>query len=282
MNHINKGVVISMKKKRILSVLAIGAASLMVIASLTACGGSSGGSSSSASDAGSSAEGSYSSLADGKAAAQKYIAEYEKGKSAASFQFADGAYAKAKEAAEKVTADSSADDVKKVVTDLALESLTITDEKGDVTVSYPEGDAGKNLKELPDRAIFNKVVKGISDKFMKDPEYNAKENTYSILAGVRKGDEGGVAIVGYNDEGYASVIGGDIAEKCGSNTVVLNDGKVVGSTLEGVALGASLDEMGVKESDLKNDSFSLKAGDKSYNAAAVTKGSLTVIVSVPA
>ena len=154
MNHINKGVVISMKKKRILSVLAIGAASLMVIASLTACGGSSGGSSSSASDAGSSAEGSYSSLADGKVAAQKYIAEYEKGKSAASFQFADGAYAKAKEAAEKVTADSSADDVKKVVTDLALESLTITDEKGDVTVSYPEGDAGKNLKG-PKKWIFD-------------------------------------------------------------------------------------------------------------------------------
>lgn len=270
-----------MKKKRLLSILAIGAASLMVIASLTACG-SSGGSGSSASDSGSKAEGSYSSLADGKAAAQKYIAEYEKGKSAASFKFADGAYAKAKEAAEKVSADSSADDVKKVVTDLALESLTITDEKGDVTVSYPEGDAGKNIKELPDRAIFNKIVKGISDKFMKDPEYNAKENTYSILAGVRKGDEGGVAVVGYNDKGYASVIGGDIAEKCGPNTVVLNDGKVVGSTLDGVGLGATLEDIGVKEADLKSDSFSVKAGDKSYNASAVTKGSLTVIVSVPA
>ena len=266
-----------MKKKRLLSILAIGAASLMVIASLTACGFS-GGSGSSASDSGSKAEGSYSSLADGKAA----IAEYEKGKSAASFKFADGAYAKAKEAAEKVSADSSADDVKKVVTDLALESLTITDEKGDVTVSYPEGDAGKNIKELPDRAIFNKIVKGISDKFMKDPEYNAKENTYSILAGVRKGDEGGVAVVGYNDEGYASVIGGDIAEKCGPNTVVLNDGKVVGSTLDGVGLGATLEDIGVKEADLKSDSFSVKAGDKSYNASAVTKGSLTVIVSVPA
>lgn len=267
-------------KKRLLSVLAVGAASVMLIASLSACG--SGNSGSSSSDSGSAKSGSYSTLADGKTAAQKYIAEFEKGKNAASFAFADAAYAKAKKVAEQVTNDSSAEDVKKIATELELETIALTDENGTVVVSYPEGNEDKSIKDIPELAIFNKVVKGISEKYMKDPEYNAEKKTFSILAGVKRGDEGGVAVVGFDDESYASVMGGDIAKKCGDNTVVLSEGKVVGSTLEGVTLGNSLEDIGVKESDLKSDSFTLKSGDKSYNAAAVTKGNTTVIVSVPA
>ena len=171
--------------------------------------------------------------------------------------------------------------MKKVVTDLALESLTITDEKGDVTVSYPEGDAGKNIKELPDRAIFNKIVKGISDKYMKDPEYNADKKSYYVLAGVKK-EDGGVSVIGYYDESYAAVCGGDLAEKCGDNTVIVSKDKVISSSLDGVEAGASLEDIGVKSGDLKKDSFELTVKDKKYNAAAVTKGDITAIVAIPA
>ena len=267
------------KKKSLLTILSIGAASLMLLASLTACGGSGGASSSSGgSDSGS----GYSTIEDGKASAQKNISAYEKGKSAAMFSFADTAYKKAQDAGGRVSKDSSEEDVEKAAKDLGLERLTVTDESGEIVVSYPKGDEGKHIKEISELAIFNKVVKGISDKYMKDPEYNAEEKTYSVLAGVRKGDEGGVVVVGYNDAGYAAVIGSDIAEKCGDNTVVLTEDRVIGSTLKGIEIGSTLEEIGVKKDDLTKDSFTLKAGDKSYTAAAVTKGDLTVIAAVPA
>ena len=94
--------------------------------------------------------------------------------------------------------------------------------------------------------------------------------------------DGGAAVVGYDDPGYAAVCGGDIAEKCGDNTVVISKDKVVSSSLDGIAVGSSLDDIGVKKDDLKKDSFTLTADSKKYNAAAVTKGDMTVIAAIPA
>ncbi len=268
------------KKRFLLSVLSVGAASVMLAASLSACGGSSGNSSSASSDSGSSGS-SYTTLDDGKANAKKCLSEYESGKNAASFAFAKGAYDKAAEAAEKVNADSSQEDVDKAAEELGLTRLVVTDESGTITVSYPEGDKDKSIKDVSDVAVFYKVVKGISDKYMKDPEYKADGDTYSITAGVKTGD-GGAAVVGYDDPGYADVCGGDITEKCGDNTVVISKDKVVSSSLDGIAVGSSLDDIGVKKDDLKKDSFTLTADGKKYNAAAVTKGDMTVIAAIPA
>ena len=139
------------------------------------------------------AKGSYSSLDDGKTAAKKCLSEYDSGKNAAVFAFANGAYSKANDAAGKVNADTSAEDVEKAASELGLERLDITDDKGTVTACYPEGDKDKSIKEIKDIAIFNKVVKGISDKYMKDPEYNADKKSYYILAGVKK-EDGGVSV----------------------------------------------------------------------------------------
>nr|MBQ4172547.1 hypothetical protein [Ruminococcus sp.] len=65
------------KKKRILSVLSIAAASIMLAASLSACGGASDSSGTSSSASGEAAKGSYSSLDDGKTAAKKCLSEYD-------------------------------------------------------------------------------------------------------------------------------------------------------------------------------------------------------------
>lgn len=269
------------KKKRLLSVLTIAAASIMLAASLSACGGASGSSGTSSSASGEAAKGSYSSLDDGKTAAKKCLSEYDSGKNAAVFAFANGAYSKANDAAGKVNADTSAEDVEKAASELGLERLDITDENGTVTSCYPEGDKDKSIKEIKDIAIFNKVVKGISDKYMKDPEYNADKKSYYILAGVKK-EDGGVSVIGYYDESYAAVCGGDLAEKCGDNTVIVSKDKVISSSLDGVEAGASLEDIGVKSGDLKKDSFELTVKDKKYNAAAVTKGDITAIVAIPA
>ena len=214
-------------------------------------------------------------------AAKKCLSEYDSGKNAAVFAFANGAYSKANDAAGKVNADTSAEDVEKAASELGLERLDITDDKGTVTACYPEGDKDKSIKEIKDIAIFNKVVKGISDKYMKDPEYNADKKSYYILAGVKK-EDGGVSVIGYYDESYAAVCGGDLAEKCGDNTVIVSKDKVISSSLDGVEAGASLEDIGVKSGDLKKDSFELTVKDKKYNAAAVTKGDITAIVAIPA
>ena len=254
-----------MTKKRLLSVLSIGAASVMLAATLSACGGS----------------GSNAALDESKTAVKKCLSEYDSGKNAAVFAFANGAYSKAKEAAGKVTADSSAEDIEKAVKELGVDRLDITDEAGVVTACYPEGDKDKSIKDIDDIAVFNKIVKGISDKYMKDPEYNSEKKSYYVLAGVRK-DEGGVSVVGYFDDSYAAVTGGDLAEKCGDNTVVISKDKVISSSLDGIEIGASLDDIGVKSDDLKKDSFELTVNGKKYTAAAVTKGDITAIAAVPA
>ena len=138
------------KKKRLLSVLSIAAASIMLAASLSACGGASGSSGTSSSASGEAAKGSYSSLDDGKTAAKKCLSEYDSGKNAAVFAFANGAYSKANDAAGKVNADTSAEDVEKAASELGLERLDITDDKGTVTACYPEGDKDKSIKEIKD------------------------------------------------------------------------------------------------------------------------------------
>ena len=122
------------KKKRLLSVLSIAAASIMLAASLSACGGASGSSGTSSSASGEAAKGSYSSLDDGKTAAKKCLSEYDSGKNAAVFAFANGAYSKANDAAGKVNADTSAEDVEKAASELGLERLDITDDKGTVVL----------------------------------------------------------------------------------------------------------------------------------------------------
>ena len=64
------------------------------------------------------------------------------------FAFAKGAYDKAAEAAEKVNADSSQEDVDKAAEELGLTRLVVTDESGTITVSYPEGDKDKSIKDV--------------------------------------------------------------------------------------------------------------------------------------
>ena len=130
-----------------------------------------------------------------------------KNKSAAMFEFSNAAFSKAKKAAEMFNNDNSAGSVEKIMKELGLTSLTITDKKGVVIASNQAEDIGKNIKKLPDRAIFNKVVKGLSEKLMNDPEYQADGNTYSILAGVRKDEKSGVVVVGFNDPSYAAIAG---------------------------------------------------------------------------
>ncbi|MBR1482638.1 MAG: hypothetical protein IJ598_06685 [Ruminococcus sp.] len=254
----------SLPVKKMIAVLSAG---VMLSAVLAGCGGASGGG---------------SQLSAEKDYAKQKLSAFVSGKNAAVFAASDAAYSKANTAAMLYAADKSAEGVQKIVRNLALDSLTITDGSGVVVASYPEGDEGKNIKELEGKAIFNKVVKGVSDKLMNDPSATEGSDTYTILAGVRAGDEGGVVVVGYQDAGYADVTGSNIAQTCGLNTVVLEKDSVISTTVEGVEVGVNLDALGVKDEDLGKESFTMTAGDKKYTAMAVTNGDYVVITAAPA
>ena len=163
---------------------------------------------------------------------------------------------------------------------LFLDSITVADENGKVVASYPEGEAGKSIKELGDKAYFNRVVKGVVVKTMTDPVLQ-DDGTYTVMAGVSRADGSGAVVVGFTTDEYTKVNGADVAKTCGVNTVVLKDGAVISSTLDGVKAGDSLDALGVKADDLTKDSFTMKVGDASYTCKAAAIDNYNVICAEP-
>ena len=218
-----------------------------------------------------------STLNANKDYATKVISDFNSNSKAAEFEFSDQAYAKGGTAAMLFKPDISAEDLQQVARNLFLTSITVTNEKGDIVACYPEGAESGKIKDSKDKAVFNKVVKGVSEKYMTDPVYNAEDGTYAVLAGVRRKDADGAVVIGYNTKDYAAVTGTDLAKLCGANAVVIKDGAVLSSTLEGVKAEGKLEDLGISADDLKKDSFTVKVGDKSYSAVASTKGDLTVI-----
>lgn len=251
-----------MKHKKLLSVISASAAALMIAATMSACSASGSGN---------------STLNANKDYATKVISDFNSNSKAAEFEFSDQAYAKGGTAAMLFKPDISAEDLQQVARNLFLTSITVTNEKGDIVACYPEGAESGKIKDSKDKAVFNKVVKGVSEKYMTDPVYNAEDGTYAVLAGVRRKDADGAVVIGYNTKDYAAVTGTDLAKLCGANAVVIKDGAVLSSTLEGVKAESKLEDLGISADDLKKDSFTVKAGDKSYSAVASTKGDLTVI-----
>lgn len=247
-------------KKTIISVICAAVAGVLVASSMSGCSG-----------------GSNNVLESNKEYAEGVISEFNSNSKSAEFEFSDHAYSKGNVAASLFKADISAEDLAQIARNLYLTSITVTNEKGDIVASYPEGSESGKLKDSKEKSMFVKVVKGISDKLMSDPVYNAESNTYSVLAGVRRTDADGAVVIGFDSKDYAAVTGSDLAKSCGANTVVIQDGKVLSSTIKDIEAGKSLEDIGLKADDLKKDSFTFKAGDKTYTAVAAAKGDLTVI-----
>lgn len=252
-----------MKNKKLLSAISLGAAAVMAVSALGGCSGGSG-----------------SALSSNKAYAEKVVSEFASKQKANEFEFSDHSYAKGSLVAMLFKADSTAEDLQQIARNLFLTSITVTDEKGQIVACYPEGAESGKIKESADKSAFNKIVKGISEKLMNDPVYNADADTYSVLAGVKRTDADGAVIVGFDTKDYAAVSGTDLAEKCGANAVIIKDGTVLSSTLDGVGANASLDDIGITADDLKKDSFTIKTDDKSYTASAAEKNGYTVICAV--
>lgn len=247
-------------KKTLISVICAATAGVLLVSSMAGCSG-----------------GSNNVLNANKDYAVSVISDYNSNSKAAEFEFSDHAYAKGNTAAMLFKADAKAEDMAQIARNLFLTSITVTNEKGDIVACYPEGAESGKLKDSKDKSMFNKVVKGISDKLMDEPVYNAEADTYSVLAGVKRTDADGAVIIGFDSKEYSAVTGTDLSKLCGANNIVIRDDQVLCTNIEGVELGINLDGLGIKDDDLKKESFTFKVGDKSYTAVAATKGDITVI-----
>ena len=196
--------------------------------------------------------------------------------------FYDKIFSTANVAAMIVNEKTTDEDFEKVARFLFLDSITVTDEKGTIVASYPDsGEKGKRLKDIEDKRIFNRVVKGISYKLMSDPAPVEGTDEYSLLAGVVRGETPGAVVVGLKTNAYSDVTGEKLADQCGANSVVLSDGVIISSTLDKAQTGKKLEDLGVKSEDIKSGSFDMTLDGTKYSCKAGTIDNYTLICAQP-
>lgn len=186
--------------------------------------------------------------------------------------FTNEMYAKANAAALMITDKTTDEDFETIARYLSLDSITVADETKTIVASYPDGEKGKKLKELDGKKVFSNVVTNISFKQMTDPVYDEASGTYTVMAGVKRSDGTGVVIAEISTDEYADVCGSNLAEKCGPNVIIINDGAVISSTLSGVNSGAAQEDIGVSDEEIQSESFSLTADGQEYQCKAATAG----------
>lgn len=191
--------------------------------------------------------------------------------------FTHSLFEKAHEAAEKIGEETSSDKLKEVCEEMALDSVTVADENKIVTASYPQDEVGKKLKEIEEKKMFSAIASNNAIEMISDPELDTESGAYRYLIGVKRADGTGVVITELKTAEYAEVCGANLAEKCGENTVIIKDGEVLSSTLEGVKTGDAVDTLGISSEDLEKGSFTATVSGKSYTCKAAVSGDYTVI-----
>ena len=174
--------------------------------------------------------------------------------------FSDAAFSKAGAAAMMVNEKTSQEDFEKLAQYLFADSITVADGTGKIVACYKKKKKGKTLKEVPEPA---------------------DDGSYSLFAGINRGEEGGAVIIGFKTTDYATVTGENLADECGVNTIVLKDDVVLSSTLEKVKAGDKAEDLGIKADDVKKGSLDLKADGTVYKCKAEAIDSFTLICAEP-
>ena len=196
--------------------------------------------------------------------------------------FSKNVFSKAKEAAEKITDDTTEKELETIAQELSLDGITVVDETCTVVLSYPEGEEGKTLKDLGEKREFSWIVKNISEKQMTEPVLDPESGEYSLFAGVKRTDGTGAVIISMKTADYADVCGAALAQECGENTVIIKDNAVLSSSLEGVSAQDTLDKLGLTEDDLQKDSFEMTVDGQKYQCKSATVDDYTIICAAAA
>lgn len=259
-NHINK-------------LLALFATSAFALTALAGC--SSGGSSNSSDSASSKALDAQLAYAKAK------VSDFTSSEVLLSAKFADQSFNKAYTASYIINEKTSAEDYETIAKNLEVDSFAVTDGDGKIIASYPEDNKGKAIKDIKEISYFNRVVKGVLLKAMTEPQAVEGSNDFKLYSGV-SGKEGGVVVVGYSTDSYNTVIGADLADKSGVNTVVLSGNTIISSTLPKAEKGGTLDSLKIKDDDLKKGEFDMTVDGAKYQCKSETVDDYVVICAVPA
>lgn len=212
--------------------------------------------------------------------AESKVKDYNESQVLLDADFSDAAFSKAGAAAMMVNEKTSQEDFEKLAQYLFADSITVADGTGKIVACYPEDEKGKTLKESKDKKEFSPLAKGMNVKQMSVPE-PADDGSYSLFAGINRGEEGGAVIIGFKTTDYATVTGENLADECGVNTIVLKDDVVLSSTLEKVKAGDKAEDLGIKADDVKKGSLDLKADGTEYKCKAEAIDSFTLICAEP-
>lgn len=248
----------------------------------TAFAGCSSGSSSSADDKSSGGSSDSKCLEAAFDYSEKKINDYLSSENLLNAKFATNSFNKAEAVSMMATDKTSAEDFEKIAKYVGVDSIYIADGSGTITASYPESAGkGKAIKDVKDIAGFNRLVKGVVIKMMSDPQPIEGTDEHSLYAGVTRPEGAGFVIVGYTTDEYSDVLGTNLAEKCGVNTIVLREGSIISSTVDTVKAGNELDVLDISEDDL-NSSFTMTVDGKKYDCKSEELDTLVLISAVPA
>lgn len=202
----------------------------------------------------------------------KVVSAYADDSIRANAKFADNIFKKVSAASLAYTGEGS--DLEKIATTLSFDTLLVTDDKGKITASYPEGAAGKYLKDDKNTQPLTVVAKGIAVK--KLGEVQSTDDGYTVYAAAARQDAGGAIAAQMAADGYEELLGADLAESCGDNVIVEKDGKCVSSSF------AAADEKAIADFTDKTDGtpFEIKLEGKTYAARVDVVGDYTVLTAI--
>lgn len=164
-----------------------------------------------------------------------------------------------------------------IASTLSFETIAVSDGKGVITASYPEGQKGKSLKDDEDNVTLYSVSKGILGKNIGLIKQN-EAGDYIVYAAAQRtdGDQSGAINVTLISEEYGAVNGENLAESCGDNVIIEKDGEVISTTFK-AAEDKSISNLGVKEDD---KTVTVSVDGKNYDAKATNIGEYHVLTAV--
>lgn len=210
--------------------------------------------------------------------AETAVSDFQMNSSRNAYFSSNELFSKADLIASMYTDQTSDETLETFAKDLSLNSIIITDDKGQIVSSFPSEQKGSNIKDNPETAMFMKVIKGVMFKGQSEPTM-IDETTASIYSSVKRIDSQGCVIINSNVNNYDAITGGSISNDCKDNTIIAKGDEIVSSSFDKLDK-TTLKDLGITEENLKNGNFCLSVNNTNYNFTSKTVGEYNVICGV--
>lgn len=163
---------------------------------------------------------------------------------------------------------------------LYLDSIIITDEKGNCVASYPDNQKGKNIADDKSTKKFAKILKGDEFKMQSSP-LPSKDNPqqYSVTTAVMRTDVQGLVITNSKVDNYGIISGENITDKCSKNTIIIQNDKIISSSFDENSK-ITFEKLGFDKSKTGKGNFTLNIDGSTYLCTAQNADNFTVLCAV--